>query len=400
MLHAPEVPEQARVVRDLRLLFVLGGVSTAAVLPFFVPLLEQRGMSASQIGLSLSVAAFGGLIVTPAWSHAADGRLGIARALQLTTLLSMAAAIALAPVSSPTLLVATLAVILVVVEAPGTALSDSLALANLGPNASSRYGSIRLWTSLGWALSAVALGGVYERFGYGSALPVYALFLVGYLLTLAPFRRTTRSLTQPVAHDARSNAWRAVREVRELPWFLVGLIIVSASSMAANTFVALQIVDGGGGPFLLGLSASLMALVEVPFFHWSPRLAVRLGQRRLYVIGVLISVLMFAAWAFTTSPLTISLLKVTSGASFAFSYSAIVVITERLMPEALRSTGQGLLQVARNGLGPIIGVAIGGIVYERLGAPALFAGCAVLQLVGAAVVVGSLTRRTTVTDSS
>ena len=231
--------------------------------------------------------------------------------------------------------------------------------------------AIRLWTSLGWALSVVVFGAAYERLGYASALPLYALLLLGYLATLAPFRRGARLGSRHGSpHNSRANAWRAVREVRELPWFLVGLVIVSASSMGANTFVALQIVDSGGGPFLLGLSASLMALVEVPFFHWSPRLGERIGQRRLYVAGVLISALMIAAWAFVSSPLAISLLKVASGASFAFSYSATVVITERLMPEALRSTGQGLLQVARNGLGPIVGVAISGIVYQHLGAAA------------------------------
>jgi MFS family permease len=61
------------------------------------------------------------------------------------------------------------------------------------------------------------------------------------------------------------------------------------------------------------------------------------------------------------------------------------VVTDRLVAQHLRNTGQTLMQLAQWSVGPIVGPAIGGFVYVTLGPPTLFAGAAVAATAGAMV---------------
>jgi len=78
-------------------------------------------------------------------------------------------------------------------------------------------------------------------------------------------------------------------------------------------------------------------------------------------------------------------LAVLAGAGFGMKYAATVLMTDRLVPSRLRSTGQALLQTVMWSLGPIVGPAIGGLVYRYAGPPWLFAGAGVLAAAGTAL---------------
>lgn len=375
--------------RDVRLLFAVGGAAAASFLPFWVLLLDGRGLGPEQIGLVLSISALAGVLAIPVWSDVADTRLGTVWTLQVSNLASAAAALALIPTGSSFLAIAAVAAVLAVASAPGTALSDTIALGHLGPERMTRYGTIRLWASLGWAVAVLLFGALYERVGLGPMLPLYAAGSLAYAVVTARF-----PATRPVRGRARASRFGAVGEAfrsspRLLP-FLVGLLVVSTATYAAFSFVPLRIVSQGGGPFLIGLSACLGALVEIPFFRSSAWLGEHVGLRALYVTGVGIYVVMIAAWAVLENPTFVALVKVAGGAAFGLIYAALVVITGRLVPERLRNTGQALMQVFAAGIGPIVGAAIGGFVYRHLGASTLFAWSAAFTAIGAAIVWLSL----------
>ena len=80
----------------LRTLFLLSGAGGAALLPFFAPLLQGRGLDPEQIGLVLGATSLAGAVATPLWSHLADTRLGAVRVLQLSALTTVVGALALA----------------------------------------------------------------------------------------------------------------------------------------------------------------------------------------------------------------------------------------------------------------------------------------------------------------
>jgi hypothetical protein len=69
------------------------------------------------------------------------------------------------------------------------------------------------------------------------------------------------------------------------------------------------ILDLGGGAFLVGLGASLQAAAEVPVMRATPRVALRIGQRGLFVLGCAIYAGIFFTWAFLSDPGWISAVR-------------------------------------------------------------------------------------------
>src|SRR6476620_6628404 len=80
-------------LRRVQVLFTLVGVAEASILPFLPIVLSDRGLSAAEIGVVLSVAALAGFISTPLWGHAGDGRLGAERTLVVAAIGAGAAAV-------------------------------------------------------------------------------------------------------------------------------------------------------------------------------------------------------------------------------------------------------------------------------------------------------------------
>lgn len=379
----PEV--NARLDRDVRWLFVLGGVSTAALLPFFSPLLLSRGLSPDRIGLVLSAMALASVVAAPLWSHEADTRLGTTRALVASTLATAGCAVLMIPTGSNGWTIAAAAVLMAAAAAPGTALGNALALAVLGPDRANDYGRIRRFASLGWAVAVIAFGALCQAVGLWPVLPLYA----GALLIYAVYAR--RFPPRAVLRDGDEHPGRlgaigeAFRESPRLVPFLGGLLLLSVATSATDGFVPLQMLGAHGGPFLIGLAAGLAAVIEIPFFTWSAPLGSRFGMRNLFLAGAAVSIVTLIGYSLSHSPAQVAVFRTLAGAGFGLKYGALVVVTDRLVAHHLRNTGQTLMQLAQWSMGPIVGPAIGGFVYVMLGPPTLFAGAAAAASVGALV---------------
>jgi PPP family 3-phenylpropionic acid transporter len=372
--------------RRIRLLFFLGGVSTAALLPYYVLYLRSRGLAPDRIGFLLAAAAAAGVVAGPAWSHVADRSLGTTRTLVVSSLANALAVLLLVPVGSDVWAIAVVALAIALTQAPGTALSDALALRVLGPDRETEYGRIRLWASVGWAGAVIAFGWWFERSGLGPMPPLYAaLTLIGAAVAWG-FPRFRSPPGEAVRPSRLGAAGEALRTSPRLAAFLFGVFLVSGAAAAAATFVPLRIASRGGGLFLVGLSAGVAAMIEIPFFAASTRLAARFGLRRLYVAGAGIYVVVFVGYALSAGPPAVAAFRMLFGAGFALLYASLVVVTGRLVPAHLRNTGQALMQTTSTGIGPIIGTALGGLAYAHLGASTLFLAAAGVAAVGAVVV--------------
>jgi MFS family permease len=365
-------------LRRVQVLFTLVGVAEAAILPFLPIVLQDRGLSAAEIGAVLAVAALAGFVATPLWGHAADGPLGAERALVVA---SVAAAVAVVPlVLAHRLLALTVVVVLVTAARSAMAsLSDSIALEHLGDDRS-QYGRVRLWLSVGWAISACVWGIVLQT-GSLTWMPwIYA----ACVLVVAVAARAVggeRTLHEPSLAGAR----RAM--VVALAPFLLSLLLLFAAFNATFSFVSLRIRDLGGGLFVVGAATALQAIAEAPVMRITPRLNRVLGHRALYVVGSLFFIVSFVAWAFLDDPLAIALVKLVAGVGFALVYVGSVLLVDDLVPPALRGTGQGLAKAVSFGLSPILGSLAGGAIYDYAGPRALFLVCAAAALVAATSVL-------------
>jgi PPP family 3-phenylpropionic acid transporter len=376
-------------LRRVQVLFTLVGVAEAALLPFLPILLSVRGLSAAQIGVVLALAALAGFVAAPLWGHVADGALGAEHTLVVASIAAAVAAVPLAFVHS----FAALTVVVVLVTAArssGASLSDAIALEHLADDRA-QYGKVRLWLSVGWAISACVWGIVLQTGSLAWMPWIYAgcVLLVAVAAHFAGGGRR-RTVYDPSPAGARRGM------VIALAPFLLSLLLLFAAFNATFSFVSLRIRELGGGLFVVGAATALQALAEAPVMRITPRLNRVLGHRALYIVGSLFFVTAFTAWAFLDKPLAIALVKLVAGVGFALVYVGSVLLVDDLVPPGLRGTGQGLAKAVSFGLAPILGSLVGGAIYDYAGPRALFLTCAAAGLVaGASVFVVAARKRAT-----
>jgi MFS family permease len=361
-------------LRRVQVLFTLVGVAEASILPFLPIVLSDRGLSAAEIGVVLSVAALAGFISTPLWGHVGDGRLGAERTLVVAAIGAGAAAVPLVFVHS--FLALTIVVVLITAARSAMAsLTDAIALEHLGDDRA-QYGRVRLWLSLGWAISACVWGLVLQR----GSLDWLPWIYVGCVLVVAVAAYSVgggRAVREPTPAGTR----RAM--LIALAPFLLSLLLLFAAFNATFSFISLRIRELGGGLFVVGAATALQAVAEAPVMRITPRLNRVIGHRALYVVGSLFFIASFVAWAFLDDPLAIALVKLVAGVGFALVYVGSVLLVDDLVPPALRGTGQGLAKAVTFGLSPILGSLAGGAIYDYAGPRALFLACAGAALVAA-----------------
>jgi MFS transporter, PPP family, 3-phenylpropionic acid transporter len=377
--------ETSRHDPALRGAYALLGLVISAFVPFLTLVLRERGLSPDDIGIVLAVLSLSGVLAAPFWSHTADTRLGSVHTLQLACAAASVAGLALIATGSQLLVIAAVCAVLGAAQAPYTALTDSLALSLLGPERVLEYGSFRLWQSVGWGVGCVAIGAVLTATDVELALPLYAGGVAIYAVYVARFGRRRPG-------GARRNGSRlgsvgeAIRTVDHLPLYLLGVFTFATSTHAAGDFVPLRIVTGGGDALLVGVAAGVSAFVEIPFMRSSGTLTARFGLRAVFTAGAAVYAAASLAWSILPGPLAVTVVRIAIGVGFALTYVSMVQMTAQLVPERLRNTGQALLQICTWGLAPMVGDAVGGVVYQHLGPPQLFVGSAVGIVVGIAVV--------------
>ncbi len=351
------------------------GVALGLLMPFTLPLLAERGLAAAQIGLIMGVTGLAALVAYPAWGAVADGWLGRPRTIVLSSLAAaLGGAWILLAGDEPAALTAALSVAVVGAMAWGP-LIDALTLELLGEG-SADYGRIRVWTSAGWAASTFAAGLIWAALG---PAPVYIAFVAGSLalagLVLLPLPPPDGHVAGD-GHDERPRpalrTWLPLLTTPLMLGFLAGLLLTAIGEHASARYVSLRILDQGGGIVLVGVAAALPALVETPVFFSSRQLAARFGLRLLFVGGAIVAAVLMGLVAVAPEPWMAAGLRTLEGTSYALRYMAMVLIIGALMPRQLYALGQSVAWFVYAGIAPIAADVAGGLIYEALGAEALF----------------------------
>lgn len=362
---------------------MLFGLVIAAFFPFFAPYLRSRGLRPEEIGGVLSVMAAARILANPVWGHLADTTLGRRSALRVGTALAAAFALLLFAVPDGLVPVATAAALLAGVGGALGPNIDAIALAHLGEERMERYGFIRAWESLSYAVATLVLGVVLDRVGVRWMLPAYA---AGSLLVLAWSGALDRDPPARAERHGRLGAvGRVLRGSPRYRAFLAASLLLWTGFAAAWNFIALRIEDRGGGLATIGVGIALGGAVEVPVMLASSRLAARLGLRAVYLAGAAVYALGFLVWGLLSDPLLLSLSAALEGMGFGLLFTSGVAIVGKLVRPTLHATGLSLLGTVGFGIAQILGSLLGGFVYGRLGSAPVYAVASGLAWMAAAV---------------
>ncbi|MGN6300195.1 MAG: MFS transporter [Angustibacter sp.] len=385
---ASAAPQEAQPLGRLKVLFAASGAGIGTLMPYLAVYLRSQGLSATLVGFVLGLMAAVGVVAVPLWGALADRGRGAAWALRLSCALAALGSLLLLAAGSWLPAVIATSALLAAARAPGEALADTLALTVLGPSGGRRYGSIRLWSSAGFAVAVAGWGFLLERTSLSVVLVAYPAAL---LLVVAASTPLHARAARPSAVVPRTPLRAIMRP--DLAMLLLGTGVFGVAMGASWTVLPLRLTDLGGGVAAVAAASVVGALTEIPLMRSTGMLRERVGPGRVFLIGGALFAASSSLYGALTDPRLIVAASVLRGAGYALVYVGLVTSVGTLLPPHQRATGQALLQTTLMGVAPIVGASLGGFTYQH-SPPLLFGLSAALALVGA-LIARNVTRGTT-----
>lgn len=360
----------------LRLYLFAHYLGLGAVLPLLSIGFEARGFRPTQYAWLLVLIPVTRLFAPPLWGVLADRYLGALKLLRANTALTATAMLALFVAED---LVTTVAAFgaWALVSSSLVPLIEASAYRLLGARASS-FGHVRVFGSIGFASSALALGltGVDAEVRAPFAVAAFAYALAS--LSTFGVRDAAVPTRAPLRHAVKTLARRSD----------VALLWLAATFY----YVAHGAFDTYFGPYARTLRGATTATVsaawsigvvtEVLVLWLVPRWLETRARPYLLVASGLTAALRWGLLALAQSDLHLLLLAPLHGITFGAWYLAFVHENQARADVTIRATVQGVAQ-ACIGAGMVAATLLGGYVLERAGGRVLFAGAAACALVAA-----------------
>jgi len=346
---------------------------------FFQLYLQDIGMSKIEIGSLMAIAPFVSIFANPFWGYWGDRTANIKRVL----LIMMTGTLLLVHFvfQANTYAMIYMAMILFYFfQTPMFSQTNTLILTYID-GTRHKFGSFRLWGSLGWALTAIAAGPVIDQLGSGRISIVFSIMLFVaaiFIFTLPGVQKTTGSAT--VTLKGLSQLFLNSYFV----WFIVLGILVSIPNTANNTFMSLYILELGGTTQTVGLAIFFSSVFEVVIFLVLDRFL----KRKIHVlVGCLtvVSLLFALRWllmAEASSPVDVALIQLLHCVTFGGYFYVGVQLTMLFVPKPYRASGQAIYTLSWSGISGVVGGLAGGWMFQNFGAQTMYRTGMMLAIIG------------------
>jgi len=342
--------------------FALGGLGV--FFPFFSLYLDENaGLSGSQIGVVMATLPAVGIFAQPLWGIVGD-RTGLrARLLALLCLGAGACYVLLWHAHGFTAILAGTALLALFAAAiVPTAVAVTLALtSDAGPHG---FGLMRVWGTVGFLLLVASFplclrlldfeAGAFGSEAGASEPGLGWLFPVAGALTAAAGLFALRLPSTPaLSLRAAGGDWRQLLRHRPYLHVLAFALLGYFCLQGPMGMFALYVRAHGGSAESVSWMWIAMLLVEIPLIALSGKTLTRIGPRWLLAIGVLAGGLRWTVCGFAADLRWVYLVSLLHGVTVTGLVVGAPLYVEAVVPERLRSTGQGILAM--------VGLSIGGI---------------------------------------
>jgi PPP family 3-phenylpropionic acid transporter len=396
-----------KVSATFALVYAVDGV----VLPFLtVFLVQERGLSVGEIGWVLVTASVASLVASPMVSMLADGS-GRGKALLIATLVvSAMTALIFGSAEGFWWLLVTYLLFSLTREPTSWPLLDGIFFAStrtIPAMVDVDYHRVRVWGTFGFMVPGLSLYFILDDGDSLGFLPLFAfgLCLAGIVVaSLLPRTDVTvMGQTGPLPSRRLADTARSARNflrVRSTALLLASMFLLSMSMMLYGFYYPLHATEVIGlAPRWLGLVTNIgvaLELVYMTAFGW---LVVRLGWRRLMIMGGIAAGLRVALIAVFPAAGVLMSVQVFHGMVIIVLYVGGRMILDRRAVDDIRYTTQGLYTMVVLGGGRIAGSAIGGWVATQSLSAVLWTA-AVAAFLSALLIVWALPRNEDAVPSS
>jgi len=353
-----------------------------ALLPYWALYLRGQGFDARAIGELMALMMATKIVAPNIWGWLADYS---GRRVAIIQAASLAAAVCFAAV----LLVSSYAGLAAVMVAfsffwnAALPQFEAVTMNYLG-NETHRYSAIRLWGSLGFILSVVALGPLLDRYGANLLPPVLILlFSFIWLFSLGVPARLDDGMRAPPGEPLLRVLSRPA-----VAGLLFVCFLMQLSHGPYYTFFSIYLDDNGYSGGLIGILWAWGVVAEIGVFLLMHRLLPGFGLRRLLLASFGLATLRWLLLAFYVShPLVVLLAQTLHAASFGVYHAVAITLIHRLFTGRNQGRGQALYSSVSFGAGGAIGSLGAGYLWEGSGAAATFLAAAMASALALVVAV-------------
>lgn len=244
-----------------------------------------------------------------------------------------------------------------------------------------RYSSIRLWGSVGFIITAAGLGQLLHLKGV-AALPTILLTLFLGIWVMSMWVPEKAAGHIPLQHES-------LREVMRKPVVLALLAVCLLMQMSHGpyyTFYSIYLEDSGYSRFLIGQLWALGVIAEVIVFLIMHRLEPRLGLNSLLLLSLVLAAFRWVLIGYFVDVLWVLVVaQLLHAASFGIYHASAIQLIHKYFVGRHQGKGQALYSSLSFGMGGAIGSFYSGILWESMGAKAVFASASVVVILGAVI---------------
>ena len=353
--------------------------SIAVLLSYFPLYFQEVGFGTVAIGMIMAGGPFVSIFANPFWGYWSD-RLQNIRRILFIMLLGNLIVVQFVFQMNSLVLVFIAMLFFFLFQTPLFSQSNSLIL-NAIEGTPFKFGAFRLWGSLGWALMAVAAGPLIGLIGITNLWIVYSIMLI---LTLLVSIKLPQGKVDGAKKIAKGGYAKALFGNKYFLVFVILGVLISVPNSMNQTFVSLYIVELGGSVVLIGWSAFLTAIFEIPVFLLFDRF---LKRNTSTMIGclVFVSLLFVLRWilmASATGPTQIIFIQMLHSITFGGYYYIGTTLTAQLIPVELRASGQAVYALTWGGISGIIAGIAGGWMFQHLGPKTMYQVSTLISILG------------------
>jgi len=374
MAATASAAERRSVAARLSFFYIAVFLFVGVGLPFWPVWLADRGITAAEIGILLSLSGWTKIVGNPLIAQLADRR-GDVRVVLIAAAVASLATFALFGVVGgfwPFLVVTTISSLGISALTP---LSDSLTMRMVATHGID-YGRVRLWGSLSFILAGLAAGWLIAGHSPAIVLPL----LLGCLALTLLAAVTLPAARGPVGTVSLA-AWLQLLRDRRLLLFILAAGFIQASHAMLYGFGSLRWLAAGYGEDAVGLLWAIGVVAEVILFAFGGVLVRQLGPVGLLLLGGAAGILRWVLFALFTNLSVLVLVQLLHALTFAGTHLAAVYFLVRRAPAGLAAMAQGLYgAIAWGGLFGLAMLASGTLYAAFAGAA--FHAMAALCLVG------------------
>ncbi len=336
----------------------------------------DRGLSATQIGILMSLMQVMRIFGPNLWGWVADQSRRRVLVLRLTSVVAAISFCGMFVGQTFMFFFALMVTVNLFTSAQGP-ISEALMLSSMRGDLT-HYGRVRLWGSVGFIV-LVTLSG-YALDWQGIELMPWIALLMLVMVTSVTFSLNEEPATQ---HTQPSNSVRELLSRKSVLSFFASTFLMIAAHSSLYVYYSLYLSDIGYSKTVIGLMWSLGVIAEILFFFYQAPLFRRFGVRKLMLFSLAIAVIRFLMIGWGAQSLSVLLIaQVLHAATFGVHHSASVATLQRWFAGSLQARGQALYISISYGLGGTVGGLLLSACWDTFGARWVYVLAAIMSLLG------------------